>query len=371
MENSLEFKYIVYITTNVINGKIYIGVHKTDTPYKFDGYLGCGSWINSPTSYNKGKYPLHAAILKYGTHNFKRATLKVFSTEQDALDLERWLVTEEFIKQPNNYNATVGGGMPPLSSKAVNQFSLDGSFIKTWDSEESIRKYFDSKVSVRNIINNKRNFAGFFWSDEKEINIEEYKKITKGGFIDQYDLDGNYITSYKSKNVASQQLDIDYNRLVRAVFRKIPCCGYYFLKSGEDIAEVICDKFKRTANKHPIYRYLSTGEFDKEYPRTIDAVKDTPKTNGTSLKNAVVKGWLCGGYKWSYYKAENYNLIENPKEYTKIPSIEQYDLKGNLIKVWDNYKECKKEFPYCLDVCRGKCKTTKGYIFKYQTKDIV
>lgn len=366
MENSLEIKYIVYITTNIVNGKIYIGVHKTDTPYKFDGYLGNSAWVGKPSSYNKGKYPLHAAILKHGTHNFKRNTLKVFDTEQDALDLERWLVTEEFIKQPNNYNATVGGGTPPLLNKKVNQFDLDGNFIKTWQSEESIRKYFDSKVSIRNIIRNKRNFAGYFWSEESAINVEEYTRTTRGGFIDQYDLDGNYITSFKSQNIASQQLDIDYGRISRAVYRKTACCGYFFLKSGVDIAEVVCKKFKRTANKQPVYRYLESGEFDKEYAFTADAVKDTPHTHGTSIKNAVTHGWLAGGYKWSYQKADNYNNIKNPTEYKKIPAIEQYTTDGKLIKVWDNYKECKKEFPYCLDVCRGKIRTTKGYVFKYK-----
>ena len=35
-------KYIVYKTTNVLNGYIYVGVHKTLNPESFDGYLGCG-----------------------------------------------------------------------------------------------------------------------------------------------------------------------------------------------------------------------------------------------------------------------------------------------------------------------------------------
>jgi hypothetical protein len=34
--------YIVYKTTCLINDKIYIGVHKTETPNDFDGYIGCG-----------------------------------------------------------------------------------------------------------------------------------------------------------------------------------------------------------------------------------------------------------------------------------------------------------------------------------------
>ena len=31
-------KYIVYLTTNTKNNKIYVGVHGTENPEKFDGY---------------------------------------------------------------------------------------------------------------------------------------------------------------------------------------------------------------------------------------------------------------------------------------------------------------------------------------------
>ena len=81
-------KYIVYLTTNLVNKKIYIGVHKTENPYKFDGYLGCGACVNDKHSWMFGKCPLHAAIRKYGVKSFTRKTLKVFDKLQDALDLE-------------------------------------------------------------------------------------------------------------------------------------------------------------------------------------------------------------------------------------------------------------------------------------------
>ena len=372
MENTLNIKYIVYLTTNKVNNKIYIGVHKTETPYKFDGYLGCGAYISDTHSWMYGKFPIHAAIRKYGTYAFNRKTLKVFDNLQDALDLERWLVDEEFISRPDTYNATVGGGMHPLLTKSVYQFDLDGNFIKKWDSEQSILDFFDSKVSISNVVKNKRNFAGYFWSFDNTIDAAQYTKVASTrGRIDQYDLNGNFITSYKNTNTASQLLDIDFKRLNTAVFRQKPCDGYYFIKSGIDTSGLF-NNYKPTINKCSINRYLSDGTFDKEYPTIVKAVKDTFNANESGIKRAVVNGATYKNYLWSFYKDTNYFNLKEPTAKRAKLKIAQYDKQGNLLKIWDNPKECKKEFPYCYDVCRRKCKSTKGYVFKYiESKDIV
>ena len=53
MESNIKF--IVYCTTNTVNKKIYIGVHKTSNPDVFDGYLGCGVKITQPSTYMNPK----------------------------------------------------------------------------------------------------------------------------------------------------------------------------------------------------------------------------------------------------------------------------------------------------------------------------
>lgn len=87
--------YIVYKTTNTINNKIYIGIHKCKT-LEFDEYYGSGIL-------------LLRSIRKYGIENFKRETLHICETWDDARILEKNIVTEIFCHRNDTYNISVGG----------------------------------------------------------------------------------------------------------------------------------------------------------------------------------------------------------------------------------------------------------------------
>ena len=86
--------YLVYKTTNLVNGKIYIGKHETDN--LDDGYLGSGNL-------------LRRAIKKYGEENFKREILFECSTREEMNAKEAELVNEEFLKRDDVYNIKLGG----------------------------------------------------------------------------------------------------------------------------------------------------------------------------------------------------------------------------------------------------------------------
>ena len=357
-------KYIVYLTTNKLNNKIYVGVHKTENPEIFDGYIGCGANINKPSSYNKGKAHLHNAILKYGTSAFYRQTLRVFDNLEDALDLEAWIVTDDFVKRSDTYNMTPGGQIPPILFKTIYEFNLQGELIKTWESIKIITDYFGiNKDRIYMCIKDKRSFNNSYWSENKTINISEYK-LSSRGYVFQYTKDGILLNTFENASEAALKLDITREAIVNSVFDRTTCCGYYFLRADDNIDTLLLEKIsKKKINVTPVYRYLTSGEFDKEYKSISDAIKDTPKTSNGNIIRAIKNNRTSGGFKWSYIKS---NTLQPYSELDLNPvKIAQYDLNHNLIKIWNSVSECKKEFPSCQKVCRKERKQSKSFIFEY------
>lgn len=83
--------YTVYKTTNNLNGKYYIGAHKTTNLN--DNYLGSGVALKS-------------AIRKYGVKNFSKEVLFIFDNSEDMYLKEAELVNP---LDEKSYNLTHGG----------------------------------------------------------------------------------------------------------------------------------------------------------------------------------------------------------------------------------------------------------------------
>ena len=86
--------YTIYQTTNKVNGKIYVGSHKTEDIN--DDYIGSGKMLNY-------------AIDKYGIDNFEKTVLFVFENPDHMYEKEKEIVNEEFVKSPHTYNMKIGG----------------------------------------------------------------------------------------------------------------------------------------------------------------------------------------------------------------------------------------------------------------------
>jgi hypothetical protein len=115
--------YIIYETTNLINGKKYIGIHKTSNID--DGYIGSGVAIEK-------------AIIKYGKENFKREILEFCLSYDELIDKEKIYVNKDWVSDKSNYNLKTGGQSSGiLSEESKNKIS-----------ETLKRKYKNGEISI-------------------------------------------------------------------------------------------------------------------------------------------------------------------------------------------------------------------------------
>jgi group I intron endonuclease len=101
----MESAYTLYLATNVVNGKQYVGLSK-----EFSKRL-----ISHKCA--KTKSAFHVAIKEYGFENFVFSHIADAFDLQAACDLERMLIQQHNTLAPNGYNLTIGGQIGPIGLK--------------------------------------------------------------------------------------------------------------------------------------------------------------------------------------------------------------------------------------------------------------
>ena len=86
--------YYVYLTTNLVNNKKYIGYHYGETN---DSYLGSGRKITE-------------AIKTFGANNFNKQILEICSTSEECFEREKfWIEYYNAVNSEEFYNIDKGG----------------------------------------------------------------------------------------------------------------------------------------------------------------------------------------------------------------------------------------------------------------------
>jgi len=302
---NLMYNYIVYKTTNIVNNYIYIGVHRTNLK-KDDGYIGCGL---SKGDHVFKQYKFHNAVKKYGSHNFKRETLFIYpDTElgkRKAYKKEAELVNREFLKRRDVYNTCLGGKVPSsINEKQINQYDLDGNFIKTWNSiKEAERELNISDSGIQSACKKESYCCNFQWrffnGDTSNISPIQTKEKT----VYQFDLQGNYITYYKSVKEAENKTGISSTVISRVCLgNQCQAGGYYWnYKKRFDFRE---KKQKVTA----VACYTDEGKFIKSFTSITEAAKEY--NVGVPSIHKAISGQRkhCAKLRWRYFYGNTDNI---------------------------------------------------------------
>lgn len=360
-------KYIIYQTINTVNKKIYIGIHKTENSEIFDGYIGCGVNIKTPSTYMKPHTPFQCAVKKYGGKVFLRTVLFEYDNVEDAIKKEAELVNKEFINSPNTYNVMLGGIGYSGYDYPLYQFTLEGKFIKKWESNSKVQEFYNiSPYAISTALQFKESLMGFFWSRTETIDINEYSHGSPSKMIYQYLSNGKCIGVFNSITQASQLLNINRPTLSTSIrLQSLVNNTWYF---SDKLYDEFNPKPKISLKGKTLYLYKDTGEF-------ID------KFNGKDLMNYIgVKSWNTiyraihaqeGLYKnYQIFLEDKGNKVPFREKNSKSKPVLVYDKIGNFIKECESVQKASKEFNAHISsvnrVLRGLQHTANNYIFKFK-----
>lgn len=279
---------IIYKTTNLLNGKIYIGKDANNT----EKYLGSGKLLNR-------------ALKKHGRRNFKKEILEKCNPENINIREQFW-IDKMNSQTPNGYNLTAGGSGGRTHYKSVFQYNLKGQFIKKWTSIKEASSTLN--IDHRSISNNAKeklsSAGGFIWSFLKKKTMPEYldKRSKK---VLQYGLDGQFIKEWNSLHDIERHLGFN-NSNVQKVCNNVKkynrCGGFYWQYKNKDLPKKIdvTSKLLNT-NSRNVLQYDDDFKLIKKWHSLRDIIKDgTFKPSGIS--KACANKIKYKNFYWKYEK---------------------------------------------------------------------
>lgn len=314
----MNLKYIVYITVNLCNGKLYIGVHRTN-PDVFDGYIGNGIY-NKNFTFNK-RLPFHKAVKKYGYENFRRTTIQIFPGTEDgkqqAYALEKILVNPTFLKSKNVYNLALGGGGSIENiAKKIYMFDLKGNYLRSFKTIKDCASFLKGKCDIKtikairnNCLGTSKSCLGYIFSYKKKF--PGYNANRK---VAQYTLSGKFLRYFDSIHEAEENFCI--NDISQAIKKKSSAGGYQWRYYTGDTSNISTLNNTYTKNKIlPINMYDKSFTFIKAYKSVDACVKDNPQLKVSQI-NRVLSNIIKShkGYIFKYQDEDivwsNSNVLE-------------------------------------------------------------
>ena len=363
-------KYIVYLTTNLkstVNGinRIYIGVHKTENPEIFDGYIGCGVKINTPSSYMFPKTPFQYAVKKYGVDNFRRETLFIYDTAEEAYLKEAEIVDQTFLSQSFTYNIALGGHGgeivdPRVHCLPIYQFDLEGNLVNSWETTLDASDFYGCMVSkISKALNGYYEFMGYFWARTNTIKLSKYKTDHKK-YTYLYNKEGKLIMEFISRTECAKYLDCCPQSVSKAVKIQQSIKDYYV---SDSIVDLFIPKPRISLKNTSFYVYDINNKFygklNRKQLSELTGIH-TPKKLDSALNSN--SGW----YKDFYISDTEVEIVPEKKNHNKV--IEVYTKEGKLLETLSSVKEVKEKYnlnsSQITKILKG-VKDHDNYIFKY------
>lgn len=387
---SYSMKGIIYIATNLFNGRSYVGQTRTSLYHRREQHIrdAVTDSINH----------FHLALTQYGKDAFEWKVLDEFSGTKEEV-IHALNVAEEYhilkhrtMLDEYGYNATKGGyssdkfadvikkrALANYGGRAVLQYDLDGHFLREYDSIAEVKRVMNA-MSRKSTDFVGRMWRGYQWREK----INEYfpRKISPyvipsspGVGVVVYTIDGKFYKAYSKQ--AECWKDLGEKCKVRDGFDgvRVKSCskGKYlvFRDNGDYPQEIkveIVYPIQKTSSNYDNRVSVSQYSLEGDFIRSFDSIVEANKVTGVNKK-----GILAGckkplpyvvGYKtkflWRYGKSQQKIdvIIKEKKEVmqrTLEHRILQYDASGNFVKEWENMYQAAIQTGESHNLIRKQC----------------
>jgi len=267
---------VVYLTTNLVNDKKYIGKDVKNNP----NYLGSGALLLED-------------IKKYGKQNFKKEILE-FCQNNDILEEREnyWINYHNALHDNNFYN--IRENVKNWYSKASDDKK---QYIKNKISQANKGKKHSNETKQKISQANKGKIKGHYHTFKSKSKISESNKGRKHTKEERIKMSEN---KKGWKPTEEQRTKMSENRkghpMYTDAWRQKISQSLKNTKKSKEFKEKISESLKGNTNRRKkVIQYNMNGEFIKEWECVLEAARFLGKTQGAGITE------VCNGSRKSIY----------------------------------------------------------------------
>jgi hypothetical protein len=236
---------------------------------------------------------------------------------------------------------------------------------------EFIRLYGRSNLgngTLCNLTDGGEGVKGLVISDySKQISSETNSKA-----VFCFDLNGKFIKKYKSATLASIELKLDKTSVCACAANNSDTkrCGNYIFRYVYE-----GDLYIKKSYFNKNYTSINMYDLDGNYIRTYECLSDVKNDLGIPQSNisANIRGKALSacGYIFKYNNGDTSDIKTDKDKIlsSKSKPINQFDLKGNFIKMFPSQQKAAKELGIrqgnIYSVLKGRYKQCNGYYWEF------
>jgi group I intron endonuclease len=292
---------IIYIATNKINEKVYIGQTTMTLETRKRGHLYHANGT-------KKKFFFQYALLKYGEENFTWKKIDESDTLEELNEKEIYWISHYKSAGTQLYNMSMGGSAFGNSRKSIHQFDAQGNFIKKYNSAKEISSEMNvSKEYIAQCCRGRSNKAGdYIYLYAEEWTLETEKK----------ELERRLQSIIKWEVHSEKKKIVTYDKFLnKKVFDSINQTSKEIGVSSFSIS-LVCMGTNRTARQHAFFYEKDVPvEETVEYQSFLEDVKNRfTNLKGTREESGVYQVDLNGDITIFPTIRECYTKIEMGRE---------------------------------------------------------